>query len=237
VRVPSVIIEGTGTAVGRRTAVAAAALVVLLGACTSKGTESQSATASPPASSRPTPSPTPTLGPIDPGTLPQTNAVPSDQSVAFQARMAYLWKGMVNDSLPAAMHAFFPRSAYVQIKAINDPGADFQNRLVSAYRLDLGAVHDLLGPDAPTAKLVSVSVPKQWTWIPPGGCYNTVGYWHAPGARLVYKVGNQIRSFGVFSFISWRGEWYIVHLSSYDKPGTVDSPAIGRGSYGPAGGC
>jgi hypothetical protein len=218
--------------------VAAAALVVLLGACTSKGTGP--ASPSPSASSLPTASPTSptsTVGPIDPGTLPQNNQVPSDQSEAFHARMADLWKGMVNDSLPAAMHAFFPRSAYVQIKAINDPGADFQNRLVSAYRLDLGAAHDLLGPDATSAKLLSVSVPKQWTWIPPGGCYNTVGYWHAPGARLVYKVGNQIRSFGVFSFISWRGEWYIVHLSSYDKPGTVDSPAIGRGSYGPAGGC
>jgi hypothetical protein len=148
--------------------------------------------------------------------------------------MAYLWKGVVNDSLPSAMHAFFPRSAYVQIKAIPDPGADFQNRLVSAYRLDLGAAHDLVGS---SATLVSVSVPKQWTWIPPGGCYNTVGYWHAPGARLVYKAGGQLRSFGIFSFISWRGEWYIVHLSSYDKPGTVDSPSIGRGSYGPTGGC
>jgi len=148
--------------------------------------------------------------------------------------MALFWKGVVSDSLPAAMHAFFPRSAYIQIKAIADPGADFQSRLVAAYRLDLRAAHVLVGP---LATLVSVSIPRQWTWIPPGGCYNTVGYWHAPGARLVYKAGGQLRSFGIFSFISWRGEWYIVHLSSYDKPGTVDWPAIGRGSYGPAGGC
>lgn len=220
-----------------------AALCLVLVACGGGGTGPPAATVAGPsgsarssisASGEPTPSPTHTPAAIDPGKLPQTTAVPSDQTDAFRSRMADFWKGVVNDSLPAAMNAFFPRSAYVQIKAIADPAADFQSRLVSAYRLDLRAAHDLVDPGA---TLVSVSIPKQWTWIPAGGCYNTVGYWHAPGARLIYKVGGQIRSFGIFSFISWRGEWYIVHLSSYDKPGTVDSPAVGRGSYGPAGGC
>jgi hypothetical protein len=151
--------------------------------------------------------------------------------------MADLWRGIVTDSVAAGMPAFFPLSAYVQVKAIGDPAGDYQDRLVASYRLDIHAAHDLLGSGAGTARFLRVSVPKRWAWIPPGGCYNAIGYWHAPGARLVYEEGGEIRSFGVFSLISWRGEWYVVHLSSYDHPGTVDAPSAGRGTFGPPGGC
>lgn len=153
------------------------------------------------------------------------------------ARMDALWAGIVTDSVQTAMPAFFPLSAYTQVKAIGDPAGDYRDRLVAAYRLDIHAAHELLGSGAGTARFLRVSVPEQWAWIPSGGCYNDIGYWHAPGARLVYEEDGEIRSFGVFSLISWRGEWYVVHLSSYDHPGTVDAPSIGRGTYGPPGGC
>jgi hypothetical protein len=32
------------------------------------------------------------------------------------------------------------------------------------------------------------------------------------GTRLTYRINGHTASFGVFSLISWRGEWYIVHL-------------------------
>ena len=149
--------------------------------------------------------------------------------------MAALWQGIVSGRPAPAMVAFFPRSAYLQAKAIPNPAADYRTRLVAAYRLDLRAAHTLVGP-AP-ARLLGVDVPHQWTWIPPGGCFNKVGYWHAPGSRLVYRQSGQVRSFGVFSLISWRGQWYVVHLSSYSDPGSVDEPSAGRGVFGAPGGC
>jgi hypothetical protein len=151
--------------------------------------------------------------------------------------MAALFRGIVDDRVGEALTAFFPKAAYLQVKDISDPGRDFQDRLVSAFRQDLHAAHELLGQGAGAARFVSVLVPHQWAWIPPGGCYNKVGYWHAPGSRLVYRQHGRVRSFGVFSLISWRGEWYVVHLSSYDSPGTVDDPSVGRGSFGAPGGC
>jgi hypothetical protein len=174
---------------------------------------------------------------VDPGTLPQTHEVPSAETAAFRARMAALFRGITADSTAEAMPAFFPKSAYLQVKDISEPGRDYRDRLVSAFRLDLRAAHGLLGSDAANARLVGVFVPHQWTWIPAGGCFNKVGYWHAPGSRLVYRENGQVRSFGVFSLISWRGQWYVVHLSSYDSPGTVDAPSAGRGRFGPPGGC
>ena len=73
--------------------------------------------------------------------------------------------------------------------------------------------------------------------VSPGYCYNRVGYWHAPGVRLVYEAHGQVRSVGISSFISWRGEWYVVQTRRLLHPGTVEDPAVGTGAYGPPGGC
>ncbi len=171
-----------------------------------------------------------------PGDLPQTAVLPSASAPAFEARMRALWQGIVAGNGGPAMPAFFPRSAYVQVKAISNPVADYRDRLLANFSADVRAAYDYLGRGG-RATFVSVRVPHQWSWIAPGGCYNRVGYWHAPGSRLVYRQGGRIRSFGVYSLISWRGEWYVVHLAGYDTPGTVLDPASGAGAFGPPGGC
>ena len=58
--------------------------------------------------------------------------------------MRALWKGIKHGLLPAAMPAFFPEPAYLQVKAIADPAADWRSRLVGGYRVDLAAAHGLV---------------------------------------------------------------------------------------------
>ena len=89
--------------------------------------------------------------------------------------------------------------------------------------------------------LVRIVVPASYElWVPPGACYNSIGYWHAPGARVVYRESGRERSFGIASLISWRGVWYVVHLGAVSRTvvtGIVDEPAAGPGIPGPPGGC
>ena len=169
-------------------------------------------------------------GSTDPGRLPQTGALPSAGTPWFRARMRALWRGIVEDSAAAAEPAFFPRSAYLQVKQITNPGADYRDRLLANFRADIHAAHLLVARGGARAAFVGVRVPTEWTWITPGYCANRAGYWHAPGSRLVYRQGGRLRSFGVFSLISWRGEWYVVHLAVWDQPGTVDDPSAGVGA-------
>jgi hypothetical protein len=180
------------------------------------------------------------IPPPAPG-LPQTRAVPSAATAVFRAEMADLWTAIVTDEPQTAAGAFFPVSAYQQVKAIADPAADWNARLFGDFRLDVGAAHRLLGPGAARARLVRVIVPSaEAAWIDPGACYNSVGYWHVGGARLVYEQGGRLRSIGIASLISWRGQWYVVHFGAVIRTGTggvVDQPADGPGVPGPAGGC
>ena len=174
---------------------------------TSAGT-SPSAKASPKASAASAASPT-----TDPGTLPQTQVLPGDQDARFRAGAQDLWQAIVQDKPEVARPFFFPLSAYEQVKGIWNPAEDYQDRLIAWYDLDIQAAHDHLGSAAASARFVSMDVPEgDAEWIAPGVEYNKGSYYRVYGTRLNYEVGGHEASIGVYSLISWRGEWYVVHL-------------------------
>ncbi len=146
--------------------------------------------------------------------------------------MDALWKGVLTNSVHAALPAFFPEAAYAQVKAIADPRADWKSRLVGNFTSDVAAAHRLVGGGAAVAKLAEVDVPSDLVhWVQPGACYNRLGYWEVPNSRLVYRLKGEVRSFGIASMISWRGIWYVVHLGSVTGGGgVVDDPEPGKGS-------
>ena len=207
------------------------------------GTGSPSAKSAPPAASvtpRATTSAPPSARPVAPGAgpLPQTRAFPSTRTAAFDNAMADLWLAVTTGNPRFARPGFFPLAAYKQVKAIPYPVPDWQDRLWSDFVLDVRAAHRLVGSGA---RLDRVVVPEKYAaWVYPGACANKIGYWHVPGARVVYRAHGQERSFGIASLISWRGVWYVVHLGAVQRTvvtGIVYQPAAGPGVPGPPGGC
>ena len=207
------------------------------------GTGSPSAKSAPPTGSvtpRATASASPSARPVAPGAgaLPQTRAFPSTRASAFDNAMADLWLAVTTGNPRFARPGFFPLAAYKQVKAIPYPVPDWQDRLWHDFVLDVRAAHRLVGPGAHLDRIV---VPGKYAaWVYPGGCANKIGYWHVPGARVVYRVHGQERSFGIASLISWRGVWYVVHLGAVQRTvvtGIVYQPAAGPGVPGPPGGC
>ena len=175
------------------------------------------------------PSPTPTPTPVDPGTLPQTQASPTGASPLWQSKVNALWTAIRTGNPPAALPAFFPLAAYRQIKAISDPAGDWNDRLVHLYTLDIEALHTWLGPNATSAQLVSVDVPANGTWVLPGQEYNSGSYWRVYGTRVHVVSGGRERSFGIASLISWRGEWYVVHLGPITRSAPVGAVSDASG--------
>jgi hypothetical protein len=188
----------------------------------------------------PRPSGPPTALPVAPGAgaLPQTRAFPSTNSAAFHDAMQDLWLAVTSGDARLALPAFFPRAAYQKLKAIYDPGADWDDRLWYDFALDLGAAHRAVDPDARLVRVIVAGYDA--AWVDPGVCDNSIGYWHVSGARVVYRQHGQERSFGIASLISWRGAWYVVHFGAVLRSvvtGIVDDPEVGPGVAGPAGGC
>ena len=205
---------------------------------TASGSGSVTAPSSPPPAPRRPPPPPDPCPPRSAGAMPQTDRVPSATTPCFHAIVRALWRGVRGDSPGAALYAFFPLQAYEQVKAIGDPAGDFQDRLIAEYDLDLRAAHELLGADPAATRLVGAIVPGGYVhWVPPGACYNRLGYYEVPNSRLVYRVGEAVRSFGIASLISWRGTWYVVHLGAVTRSGSggvVDDPSDGTGTPAPS---
>jgi hypothetical protein len=161
------------------------------------------------------PSPSATASSGDPSTLPQTHDRPEAAGPAWDARVAALWTAIVADDPDRAMPFFFPVGAYEQVKDIGNPASDWKHRLVSAYTHDIHALHARLGDSSSGATLVGLEVPDaRARWVDPGEEYNKIGYYRVFGSRLRYTVDGEARSFDVKSLISWRGEWFVVHLSA-----------------------
>ena len=169
------------------------------------------ATSANPTSTLPAALPTSTSTTADPGTLPQTAQLPSPTDPAFQQRISDLWSAILSGEPAKALPAFFPLGAYIQVKAISDPEHDYQTRLIADFERDIMSLHAQVGP---SATFGSVSVPGTARWIVPGVEYNKGSYWRVYGTRVTYDVSGQARSFIIASMISWRGEWYVVHLLS-----------------------
>jgi hypothetical protein len=152
---------------------------------------------------------------VDPSLLPQTHDRPDASGTAFEGRVKALWDAIVADDPTRALPFFFPLGAYRQVKDIPDPASDWNRRLVSAYAHDIHALHARLGDDATRARLVRFDVPQERArWVDPGEEYNKIGYYRVFGSRLHYAIDDAPHALEVKSLISWRGEWYVVHLSA-----------------------
>lgn len=153
---------------------------------------------------------------VDAGALPQTHDEPTTSGEIFQTRARLLWEAIVLDDPERALAFFFPSAAYEQVKAIAHPLADWRRRLLANFTRDIHALHAELGPHPENARFVRVDVPNgRARWIEPGEEGNKLGYYRVFGTKLRYEEGGRERTFDITSLISWRGEWYIVHLSGF----------------------
>jgi hypothetical protein len=149
--------------------------------------------------------------------LKQTEDRPKADSPAFEARMQLLWKAIVDDDPSIAERAFFPQIAYEQVKDIENPGADWKARLLKAFARNIHGYHEKLGSDPAKAVLLGVDIDDgRVKWMAPGKEGNKVGYYRVTRNRIRYKdASGAEKKLELTSLISWRGEWFVVHLDGF----------------------
>jgi len=147
--------------------------------------------------------------------LPQTEAEPKVDSKLFQQRVARLVEAIQKDDPEIARDFFFPRVAYEKVKAIKHPGRDWDARLWKLFVRDVHEYHEKLGDDPPA--FVGIEVPMEKSeWMKPHREGNAIGYYRVKRAQLVFRdADGKEKRFEITSMISWRGEWYVVHLHGF----------------------
>jgi hypothetical protein len=159
----------------------------------------------------------PLLGP-DGSPLPQTEDRPSVSSERFQRRMQRVADSILTGDLERARASFFPLVAYAQVKDVQKPERDYRYRLMAHFERDLLEYRKRLGKDIEHVEFLGVTVPEgRVEWMKPGKEGNRLGYFRVLRSALRFRLPNgKELSFELTSMISWRGEWYVVHLHGFE---------------------
>lgn len=168
-------------------------------------------------SARPTADIAPVLVDAQGKPLAQTDERPTLASASFQQRVALVARAIITGEAEPAAAAFFPLLAYQQVKDVAKPERDYRFRLLANFQRDVLEYHRALGTAAADAKFDSVSVSeKDAKWMAPGSEGNRVGYFRVLRSHLRFTLPTgRTREFELTSMISWRGEWYVVHLHGF----------------------
>ncbi len=155
------------------------------------------------------------LGPVGSVTT-SPDERPLDDGPALQAKAALLWQAIVDDTPDVAAAFFFPKEAYVHVKAAKNPEGDWRWRLWKHFERDVHVLHAAQGKALAKATFKGLRIPpKRPHWAAPGNEYNRLGYWRAYGAQLTYELRGRERHVPISSIISWKSEWYVVHLTGF----------------------
>ncbi|MEI9949395.1 MAG: hypothetical protein WDO74_10530 [Pseudomonadota bacterium] len=149
--------------------------------------------------------------------LVQTDQRPTVASPSFQKRVASVARAILSGDVEPALSAFFPLVAYQQVKDVAKPERDYRLRLLANFKRDLLEYHHALGTAAAESKFEGITVSeKDAKWMPPGSEGNKLGYFRVLRSRLRFTLPTgRSREFELTSLISWRGEWYVVHLHGF----------------------
>jgi len=152
----------------------------------------------------------------DDGTLAQTEARPDPADPLTIARARALFDAFVADEPARGQVFFFPLDAYKQVKDSSNPESDWRGRLIAAYARDLHEIRRAR-PHLKDARFVGLEIPEGGPrWIKPGEEYNKIGYFRVFKSNLVYETAaGETKRIELKSLISWRGRFYLVHLSSF----------------------
>jgi hypothetical protein len=159
----------------------------------------------------------PLVGP-DGTPLPQTDARPSVTDERFKQRMQRVADAILTGDPGKAHASFFPLVAYAQVKDVAKPERDYRYRLLANFDRDVREYKKLLGHDAEGAVFLGVEVPEpRAEWMKPGKEGNRLGYFRVLRSKLHFRLtSGKERSLELTSLISWRGEWYVVHLHGFE---------------------
>ena len=149
--------------------------------------------------------------------LPQTKDKPRTDDPLFDKHASMLFRAIVEDDPELARSFFFPIEAYEKVKGIAKPARDWKHRLWAHFVRDVHDYHRKLGPDPDKAVLERIDVSgRPVRWMKPGSEGNRIGYYRVTHTRIRGRRGDGRRiSLELTAMISWRGNWYVVHLNGF----------------------
>jgi len=142
-----------------------------------------------------------------------TEAPPRPPVGDAEAGARALLDAIVHDEPARAMSFFFPRDAFLQVKAMQNPGR-YYDRLRERFETDIHALHRAT-PNLDQAEFERLELVRRGGWVHAGEEGNRLPYWASRHSWLHYRVGRSKRKIELRVLITWGQRWYVIHLSEF----------------------
>ncbi|MFI5308458.1 MAG: hypothetical protein ACHQ53_13960 [Polyangiales bacterium] len=136
---------------------------------------------------------------------------PSDQRLQELGRT--LFAAIAEDAPVQADVIFFPRDAFLLVKAIADPGR-YWEQLHARFASDIHALHRQLS-DPEHAQYDRLDLATRGGFVRAGEEGNRLPYWASRHSWLYYREHAASRRLEVRVLITWDDRWYVIHLSEF----------------------
>jgi hypothetical protein len=148
----------------------------------------------------------------DAGTLraPPASAI-TPPLADFEARAQLLFEAILRDDPTQAKEVFFPRDAFLLVKAMPNPGR-YYDKLYARFEQDIHALHRMVAQDA---RFERFELSKRGGHVKPGEEGNRLPYWAARHCFLHYRERGEAKQLEVRVLITWQERWYVIHLSEF----------------------
>jgi hypothetical protein len=129
----------------------------------------------------------------------------------FEARARLLFDAILRADPTRAKEVFFPRAAFLLVKAMPNPGR-YYDKLLARFEQDIHALHKTVTQDA---RFERFELSKRGGYVKPGEEGNRLPYWAARHCFLHYRERGQLKKLEVRVVITWQERWYVIHLSEF----------------------
>ena len=124
-----------------------------------------------------------------------------------------LWDAIVRDEPGMAAEAFFPRDAFLLVKAMADPGR-YYDKLRKRFDQDIHDLHHQTG-DLDKAVFDRFDLARRGGFIQVNQEGNRLPYWASRHSFIYYRVGQKLNRIEIRVLITWKDRWYVIHLNEF----------------------
>lgn len=150
-------------------------------------------------------------GSIEDAAPPDDTNLPAASGDELTARAKHLLEAIAHDNADLGVDMIFPRDAYFAARDTNDPGKQWDNKVVGAFRRSVHTMHRR-SQGIERAQFVSFELghavnqitPRKKDWKRP--------LWRVHRSTLTYTVDGRTQRLEISELTSWRGNWYVTKL-------------------------
>lgn len=114
-----------------------------------------------------------------------------------------------NDTAAARAY-FFPREAFLQLKAMKGAERYYDEELIKHFDHDVGTAHERL--KVQTDWELASFEKGRCVWKEKGTEYNAIPYWSCYRNKIHLKKGDAKLTIPLRTLINWGPRWYVTHL-------------------------